>query len=180
MQLSVDSLDDPHFPSRGSYVRGVLGEARRDLSSPAAFRYATGTGYQALHLGPHVLLLGADVYSTLDSFAPAFQAPTQGGFLHMTGYSSRSLQGQEALEGKAIYYYRQHHPLAPFGETVVYGLGFEMGQVYAGPIRQDAGRERYCVSALVGASSYLGPVYLAHGRNFEGGGVTYFFLGNPF
>jgi NTE family protein len=180
LQLTVDSLDDPHFPSRGSYVRGALGEARRDLSSVAAFRYATGAGYQALHLGPHVILLGADVYSTLDSYAPVFQAPRQGGFLHMTGYPSGAFQGQEALAGKVIYYYRQRHPLAPFGETMVYGVALEMGQVYAGAIRQDAGREHYSASLLVGASSYIGPVYLAHGRNFEGGGVTYFFLGNPF
>jgi hypothetical protein len=133
-----------------------------------------------MHYGPHVLLLGADVYSDLDTFAPAFQAPRLGGFLHMTGYSGGAFQGQEALAGKLIYYYRQKNPLAPFGETVVYGAAFEMGQAFAGPIRQDAGQERYSASVLAGASSYLGPVYLAHGRNFEGGGVTYFFLGNPF
>lgn len=179
-QLAVDSLDDPHFPSQGSYLRGVVGEARRDLNSPPAFRYGAGSAYQAVHAGPHVLIAGVDVYSTLDTFAPSFQAPHQGGFLHLTGYHSNALSGQESLAGKLIYYYRQRHPLAPFGETVVYGLALESGQVYAGPIRQDAGQERYSASLLVGASTYIGPLYFAHGRNFEGGGTSYFFLGNPF
>ena len=179
-QVAVDSLDDPHFPSQGTYLRGTAGEARRDLSSPAAFRYGTGSAYQAVHAGPHVLIAGVDIYSTLDTFAPSFQAPHEGGFLHMTGYHSNALSGQEALAGKLIYYHRQRHPLAPVGETVVYGAALEMGQVYAGPIRQDAGQQRYSASLLVGASTYIGPLYFAHGRNFEGGGTSYFFLGNPF
>jgi NTE family protein len=179
-QLALDSLDDPHFPSTGHYLKATAGEARTDFMSAPVYRFAGGGGYQAFHAGPHVALLGAEISSHWDSFTPVFAEPNLGGFLRLTGYHPGAFRGQELALGRLIYYYRVKRPLAVFGETLIFGTALELGQVYSGTIRQDAGRERASLSLLFGMRTVLGPLYLAHGRNAEGGGASYFFLGSPF
>jgi hypothetical protein len=55
-----------------------------------------------------------------------------------------------------------------------------MGDSWPDSSRASFSLLKYSAALLLGLNTALGPVYLGHGRNFEGGGVTYFYLGNPF
>jgi NTE family protein len=179
-ELIIDTLDEPHFPSSGSYLQAGYHEARGSLQGDPAYRVASATGDQALSLGANTVVLGFDGTGSLGSSLPFFEAPSLGGFLRLSGYAPDAFQGNEALLGRLVYYYRISHPLAIFGDRICLGFSLEAGQVWDSSNDVALSGLKSSAAVLLGLNTALGPVYLAHGRNPEGGGATYFYLGNPF
>jgi NTE family protein len=178
--LRVDMLDDPHFPSSGSFLTAYWREARQSLSGDPDYRYLNVTGDQAISFGNHTVVPGFALVSGLGSSLPFFEAPSLGGFLHLGGYAAGQFNGSEALLGRLVYYYQIRRPLNVLGDRICLGFSMEEGASFPVASETRLDQMKASLTLILGLKTAIGPVYLAHARNGEGGGATWFYLGNPF
>ena len=116
----------------------------------------------------------------MDTDTPFFETNTTGGFLRVSGYTTGQFSGRESAFGRFIYYYNFRNPGSAFSDRMILGFSLEAGRAFDNGLVLDSGNLKYSSAVLVGINTVIGPAYLAHGFNFEGGGVSYFYLGNPF
>jgi NTE family protein len=177
--LIVDSLDHPHFPSQGGYLRAQVLEARGSLQGPSAYDLARVGLHQAFSRGRLMLLLGGEWQHSFGTNLPFYEQAQLGGFLRLGGYRPGHFVGQEAWLGRVLLAWRQSRPEALVAKTLLYGVSLEAGEAGSQPWAGSGG-EAYSAAAYIGLSTVLGPLYLAHARNPQGSGVSYVYLGNPF
>jgi len=177
--LVVDTLDDPHFPSHGTYFSAAARDARGSVEGPSAYDVAQAGLHQAFSAGRLVLLLGGELASSFGQSLPVFEQSTLGGFMRLSGYREGQFSGDEEWLGRALLLWRQPHHGDLLVKTTVMGVSVEAGKAGQRPWNSwdDA---HGSASVYVGLDTPLGPFYLAHARNPEGGGVSYVCLGNPF
>jgi NTE family protein len=177
--LVVDTLDDPHFPSHGTYLRAAVSEARASLQGPSVYDAAQAGLHKAFSRGRLVLLLGGELASSFGQALPIFEQSSLGGFMRLGGYRDGQFSGDEEWLGRALLLWRQPHPGALIAKTTAIGVSVEAGK--AGERPWDSWDGTHSSAAVyLGLDTPLGPFYLAHARNPEGGGVSYVCLGNPF
>jgi NTE family protein len=177
--LTVDTLDDPHFPAHGTYLRAQAMDARGSLTGPSNYDVARVGLHQAFSAGRLLLLLGGELQDSFGGSLPFYEQAQLGGFLRLGGYRPGRFSGDELWLGRALLAWRQPHPGAILAKTVLYGVSFEAGETGTEPW-QPGGTEAYSAAAYIGLDTLLGPLYFAHARNPEGSGVSYVYLGNPF
>jgi NTE family protein len=177
--LVVDTLDDPHFPSKGTYLNAGVTDARGSVVGPSAYDVARAALHQAFSRGRLVLLLGGELVSSFGEALPVFEQGSLGGFMRLGGYREGQFSGDEEWLGRALLLWRQPHPGALIAKTTAIGVSVEAGNTGIRPWDSFAGTHG-SAAAYLGLDTPLGPFYLAHARNPEGGGVSYVCLGNPF
>jgi NTE family protein len=177
--LTIDSLDDPHFPAHGTYLRAQAVDARGSLSGPAAYDLARVGLHQAFSAGCVMLLVGGELQRSFDGGLPLYEQAQLGGFLRLGGYRPGRFSGDEDWLGRVLLAWRQPRPAALVAKTVLYGVSVEAGETGTEPW-QPGGTPAYSAAAYIGLDTVIGPLYLAHARNPEGSGVSYVYLGNPF
>jgi NTE family protein len=177
--LTVDSLDDPHFPSQGSYLRAQVLDARGSLQGPSAYDLARVGLHQAFSRGRLLLLVGGEWQHSFGTALPFYEQAQLGGFLRLGGYRPGHFVGEEIWLARALLAWRQPRPGALLAKTLLYGISLEAGEAGSQPWAGGGG-EAYSAAAYIGLSTLLGPFYLAHARNPQGSGVSYVYLGNPF
>jgi NTE family protein len=129
----------------------------------------------------HTLLTSLTVQSALNSEAPLQNSYPLGGFLNLSGFAPDELSGQHTGIARLIYYYQLRNAgLGEFRMPIYVGGSLEGGNAWE--TRGDInGRSMLLAgSLLVGADTYLGPLYLAYGQAEGGHHSFYLYLGHRF
>jgi NTE family protein len=179
--LAYNRLDSFNFPRRGTQAEAVWMIPRTELGSDFSGNGLTLNWLSAATLGRHTFLAGLTVQSVLASEAPLQNSYALGGFLNLSGYAADELSGQHTGLARLVYYYRLAGTgLGEFHMPLYAGFSLEAGNAWA--IKSDiSGRTLiYAGSLLVGADTYLGPIYLACGQAEGGHRSLYLYVGHKF
>jgi NTE family protein len=178
-QLTYDQLDNVNFPTSGALFLGSWYASLNSLGATEQYSQADFKYTQALFsYRAHTLTLGASGGTTYNGQAPPYDQFTLGGFLNLSGYLTGQFAGQDFAFARAVYYYRLYQ-LPPIADGVFLGGSLEAGNVYDRFDSTSSTGLLYSGSIFVGAETLLGPLYIAYGQAFQGGGTFYIFLGRP-
>jgi NTE family protein len=179
--FSYNRLDNFNFPHRGTAVNVIWMIPRTELGSDFSGNGLVVSWLSAKTIARHTFLAGLAFQSTLSNEAPLQNTYALGGFLNLSGYAAEELYGQHTGIARLIYYYRLADTgLGEFHMPLYAGFSLEAGNAWA--TRSDiSGRTLiYAGSILVGAETYLGPIYLAYGQAEGGRHSLYLSLGHKF
>ena len=173
----ADELDSFNFPRKGYLAKAEWIGSRDGLGADDDFDQIRLQGTVAKSWGPHTLLGALSYESTISGQAPIQSLFRAGGFLNLSGFNSNELSGQHYAR-IATSYYRQlgHSAFLP----LYAGISFELGNVFEN--RDDIGFSDSLLagSVFIGADTFIGPVYIAHGRAEGSNSAFYIYLGRGF
>jgi len=176
LQLGVDTMDSPYFPTQGQYARLRYQLFDESLGGDDDFQQVLGEWTAAYSKERNVFLVHARAGYTLDSDAPIYGYQLLGGFLNLSGYDRYELSGQHLGYGYVGFLRR----LNAFSSLVPVYLG---GTLEAGNVWQrssDFGRSWIGSGSLfLGMDTILGPLYLGVGLA-ENDHQNFFYLGIPY
>jgi NTE family protein len=179
--FSYNRLDSFNFPRRGTAVDTYFLLPREELGSDYSGKSLLFNWLTAISFDRHTVLTGLTVLSALDSDAPLQSSYPLGGFLNLSGYANEELSGQHTGLARLVYYYRLGSAgLGNYTTQLYTGFSLEAGNAWASKSDISAGSLIYAGSLLVGAETYLGPLYLAYGRAEGGKQSLYLYLGHKF
>ena len=126
-RLSLDEFDNAYFPRSGNKGTAEYSWAREDFGSDSDFDQLRLRFAQAFSWGRNTLVAAARYDTTLEGTAPIESQFRAGGFLQLSGYQPRELNGQH-FGGVALVYYRL---LADIKLAPTYGgFSLEYGNVW--------------------------------------------------
>jgi NTE family protein len=129
----------------------------------------------------HTLLTGVTIQSALNSEAPLQNSYPLGGFLNLSGFAPDELSGQHTGLARLIYYYELGSTgLGEFRMPLYVGGSLEAGNAWAARSEISGRSLLFAGSLLIGADTYLGPLYLAYGQAEGGHHSVYLYLGHKF
>ncbi len=178
---SYNRLDNFSFPLRGTAADVIWLIPRTELGSDFSGNGLLAGWLSAKTFDRHTFLAGVTIQSALDSEAPLQSSYPLGGFLNLSGYAENELAGQHTGLVRLIYYYRLGSAgLGALHMPLYTGFSLEAGNAWA--TRGDISGRTLIIagSLLVGAETYLGPLYLAYGRAEGGHQSLYLYLGHKF
>ena len=174
-------LDNFDFPHRGTTVDVIFALPREELGSDFSGKGLLVNWLTAKSFGRHTFLTGLIIQSVLDSDAPLQNSYALGGFLNLSGYADGELSGQHTGLARLVYYYRLGGAgLGNFTTQLYTGFSIEAGKAWANRGEINGHSLLYAGSLLVGAETYLGPLYLAYGQAEGGHHSLYLYLGHKF
>ncbi len=174
-----DQLDDPDFPRSGSAVNVEAFSAHTPSSDGSRYQRWGVDGVIAFTHGDHTLRLSTRwtrINAGTDSLADVVGV---GGLFNLSGYQPGQFLGREVLQGAAAYYRRLLPLPQPFGNGLFAGVSLEVARI-DDPVGSAQARMQRTGSALfLGASTALGPAFLALGMAPGGNRTLYVYLGRP-
>jgi NTE family protein len=179
-RLRSDTLDNAHFPTRGS--RGDLRwtASREDLGADADFD-ALEVDLETHWTRGRSTLQAAVSYATMNEVTGAAQDLfSLGGFLRLSGVESGALNGPHAALARLVYRRRVGSTVGGIFDVPVYlGTSLEVGNVWQS--RRDISLDSALVngSLFVGLNTYIGPLFVAAGFAEGGEANLYLFIGAP-
>ena len=179
--FSYNRLDNFNFPNRGTAIDLIWNIPRTELGSDFSGNGLMANWLSAKTIARHTFLASFTIQSTLSSEAPLQNSYALGGFINLSGYAADELSGQHTGLARLIYYYRLASAgLGEFQMPLYAGFSLEAGNAWA--TRSDISGKTliYAGSLLLGAETYLGPVYLAYGQAEGGRHSLYLLLGHKF
>ena len=176
-RLSLDTLDNVNFPTRGNKGRVDLIAARKSLGSDSSFNQALLSYSQAYSWGRNNIVAAFSLNATQNDNAPLESKFCMGGFLHLSGYQPCQLVGQDSGLLNAVYYRR----IANSKLLKAYlGGSIEYGNVWQERDDVSFSNGLFNGSLFVGADTPIGPVYLGAGFGEGGHYSGFLYLGSPF
>jgi len=174
----VDQFDNMNFPREGYFALVDYRGYREALGSDADYDHLVGFLGLAGTRGKSTLLTMARVYSALGSDSPEIY--DMGGLFDLSGVPAGSVTGQYG--GNVAVVLLHHIADLPIGVGNGVYIG---GSVEAGNLWAEAGEASFSdlifsASAVVGADTIFGPVYLALGISDTGDDALYFYVGRTF
>lgn len=181
-EVDWDSLDNAQFPTRGTHVnfdyetfRTVLGG---DVSGEVVRLVADWVPDWGMSTGRYHLLLGVRASSALDN-TNFFETQTfLGGFLNLSGYTERSLYGNQSALGRAVLYRRTGSLDKLFSTPIFIGMSLEAGNTWRSKSDVRVDSLVYAGSIFAGVQSPLGPVFLGIGHAAGGHTAVYLTFGS--
>ncbi len=173
----VDEFDSANFPRKGYLARAEWIGSRDGLGADDKFDQVLLDGTIAKSWGPHTVLGSLSYNATVSGTAPIQNLFRAGGFLSLSGFNSNELSGQHFARAAGIYYRK----LGDNAFLPLYaGVSLELGNVFEN--RGDIGvsDSLYAGSVFLGADTFIGPVYIAHGRAEGSNSAFYIYLGRGF
>ena len=173
-EATIDTLDTVVFPLRGYYLdlryrkfdRAVgLSSVREAISVDTNLPVSLGryTANFSLRAG------SADAQGR-------FQL---GGLFNLTGTRVGEVAGDRGVLLRSLVF-RNISDLVDLKMPTYFGLSLEAGDAVPRGSDIDLGRLKYAASLFVGIESFLGPIFFAAGRTFNGGGSgVYLYWGRP-
>lgn len=182
LKLSLDTLDNIHFPHYGSFGTANVVLSRKGLGADDSYERFSVDWFGAHTWGRGTVVTGLEFGTTRDEDAPFYDQFTLGGFLNLSGYGSNELRGQNYGLIKLAYYHRVWGSLTSIMEGVpVYtGISLEAGNVWDDLDNADIDSMLIAGSVFIGADTPVGPLYLAAGHGEGGRASLYFYLGRTF
>jgi NTE family protein len=177
-----DSLDNAQFPTSGAHINLYYDMYRPFLGGRANDDVARLVADWVPDLWPtdgrYRLLLGVRASSSLDN-KPYFESQGfLGGFLNLSGYSERSLYGNQTALARAVLYRRTGRMDAIFSTPVYIGASLEAGNTWhdKSDVRLDS--LIYAGSMFLGIQTPLGPLFLGYGYAQGGHNSIYLTFGS--
>ncbi|MDG2537078.1 patatin-like phospholipase family protein [Dyella jiangningensis] len=177
-----DSLDNAQFPSRGAHINLYYDMYRPFMGGRVTDDVARLVADWVPDLWPtdgrYRLLLGVRASSSLDN-KPYFESQGfLGGFLNLSGYSERSLYGNQTALARAVLYRRTGKMDAIFSTPVYIGASLEAGNTWhdKSDVRLDS--LIYAGSMFLGIQTPLGPLFLGYGYAQGGHNSVYLTFGS--
>ena len=175
LRLSVDTLDNVAFPSRGwrGFAYGRM--SRTALGADSDFEQYGFSAMRAGSSGRHLFNVLAYYEGTPNDDAPLQNLFTLGGFARLSGFSEDQFAGQHAGLLRGAYMYDLD---TGFVDTYV-GATAEFGGVWQD--RDDISYDNsiFAGSLFLGVDTVIGPVFLGYGHGEGGNNGIYLFLGKP-
>ena len=179
--FSYNRLDNFNFPRHGTAADVVWMIPRTELGSDYSGNGLLVNWLTAVTRQSHTLLTGLTVQSALNSEAPLQNSYPLGGFLNLSGFAPDELSGQHTGLARLIYYYELGSSgLGQFRMPLYVGGSLEAGNAWATRSEISGRSLLFAGSLLVGADTYLGPLYLAYGQAEGGHHSVYLYLGHKF
>jgi NTE family protein len=179
--FAYDRLDSFNFPRKGTSADLSLMISRTELGSDSDGKGLAANVITAFSKWRHTILAGLSVQTSLDSDALLQNRYSLGGFLNLSGFAQDELSGQHTGLARLIYYYELGSTgLGEFRMPLYIGGSMEAGNAWESKGDISARTLVYAGSLLIGAETYLGPVYLAYGVAEEGQRSIYLYVGHKF
>ena len=172
-----DSLDSISFPRSGWSGRFGYRYASKPLGASIDFQQTELGGNFALTRAKNTFLLSLDLGYSFDNEAPIERWFQLGGLGRLSGLIPDQLSGRQ-MGLFTLAYYRRLNEIDILPAYA--GITLETGNVWNYSDEISFGSLRYSGSIFVGATTPLGPIYLAWGYSDNGDSTVYFYLGNPF
>ncbi|MEE9292831.1 MAG: patatin-like phospholipase family protein [Acidobacteriota bacterium] len=179
-KITIDQLDNAHFPREGGRAEAKLLLSRESLGADQAYDKLEVRTVYADSFGRHTFL-GALAFGTdLGSDIPFYDEFRLGGFLNLSGLPRDRLQG-DVSGNLAMIYYREIGRVNPnLGGGVYVGASLEAGNVWDDVGSAGFSDLRYAGLVFMGAETLMGPLYLGYGLSEGGEDSFYLFLGQLF
>lgn len=182
LKISLDTLDNVHFPHYGSFGTANVVLSREGLGADDSYERFSIEWFGASTWGRGTVVTGFEFGTTHDEDAPIYDQFALGGFLNLSGYGSDELRGQNYGLIKLAYYHRVWGNLTSLiaGMPVYTGISLEAGNVWDDIDNADIDSMLIAGSVFIGADTPVGPLYMAAGHGEGGRASLYFFLGRTF
>jgi NTE family protein len=169
--LTIDQIDSPSFPRRGTFARLAGAFSREAFGADCPHDRVKLDLRSAVTVAENTLSASVEYGSSLGSDLPTHEQFELGGFRRLSGLAKGELRGPYLGLAELSYYRRLVKLPGPVGSGVYAGASLEAGNVWER--REDAalGDLRLAGSVFVGANTVVGPVYLALGLA-DGGSVS--------
>jgi len=175
LKLSIDTLDNVVFPSKGTRAGVYWKVSREALGADQDFDQAGFSVASATRRGRHRFNVLAYFETTPDDDAPVQDYFRLGGFGQLSGFNTNQLAGQHAalLRGGYFYDLQTDYVDTYFGGTL------EAGNVWQTRDDIDLSDPIVAGSVFLGADTPVGPLFLGYGRAEGGNDAWYLSLGKP-
>lgn len=175
-----DSLDEAGFPRHGGLGSASLFSARRNLGSDVAYDRLALSWSQAFSRGPHTLLAGVELGTSLNTRLPFYDQFTLGGPFRLSGFRTDALRGQKLALLKLRYMRRIGQGIGGLADRLYVGASLEDGRVWSDRSGYSLARLHGAGSLFLAANTPLGPLYLIYGHGEGGNNAYYLTLGKIF
>ncbi len=173
-----DTLDSVNFPTKGARLSLDLERYYSVMGADVEGEVARVTADWAQAWGRYHLLLGARLSSALDDENFFQTQDFLGGFLNLSGFEERALFGNQSALARAVLYRRTGNTSRLFSLPMFVGASLETGNAWQSKDDVDPDDLIIAGSVFVGFSTWLGPMFLAYGRNDEDQGSWYLTFGS--
>ncbi len=180
-RFAYDTLDSVFFPRTGQQFNVQWNIEEEKFGADTEGNRVSAEWLMARTMGRYIILLSADVGSSLSNNSPAHDYFTLGGFLNLSGVATGSIAGPHYGIARAVLYRQVGRGGSGVLQLPSYvGISLEAGNVWNR--RSDASFEslRHDGSLFFGADTPIGPVYLAGGLDDRRKTAFYLFLGRSF
>jgi NTE family protein len=178
--LTLDTLDDASFATRGTYGRISLIASREEAGASTNYTRLEGEWYKPLRFGKNTIVPRLIGSVKLSGDIPLYDQVPLGGFLNLSGLSSGSLFGENAAVAEVVYF-RRLLELTPGIVPGIYGgFSIEAGEVW-GESNGFSLRDAHLAGSLFfGADTLMGGLTLGVGLVDDGNAAVYLQLGPLF
>ncbi|GAB2795942.1 patatin-like phospholipase family protein [Dyella kyungheensis] len=180
--IDWDSLDNAQFPSRGAHInldyewyRPWLGG---NVNADVVKLNADWVPDFGMADSRYHLLLGLRASSTLNNENFFETQGFLGGFLDLSGYPERSLNGNQSALARAVLYRRTGKMDALFSTPIYIGASLEAGNTWQSKSQVRLDSLIYASSLFLGIQTPLGPLFLGYGYAQGGHNSVYLTFGS--
>ncbi len=173
LDLTIDQIDSVNFPRNGLLAFARYYDALPGLGSDDDYRRLDIQTVAAESIGRHSLVGLLTGASALGGTLPPTERLYLGGLFNLSGLPPGEVSGSYGGVATLLYLYRLGR-LPNFGEGIYLGASAEAGNAWERSSDASLSDLRYSFSLLVGADTFIGPVYL--GQGFTSGGKDSFYL----
>jgi NTE family protein len=180
--LSIDTYDQPFFPTRGLKLDVTHFDAMRVASNAPGFspysRSEARFGAAWSHNG-FTYLAGLEGGTALKGTLPLADAFTLGGPRRMSGFARDQMLGGDYMFGRLETQYRLNFRSPLYGLSLIAGVSAEAGRMDKVLTATSLSGWQRSFGAYIAANTFLGPVYLGVADAKNGTGRFYLFIGSP-
>lgn len=182
--LRYDTLDDPFFPTSGSFLYADYDLQRDTMGADSNFERWRAIGLTAFSFGTdakNTVILSAKTGQSIDAVNSPQNYFQLGGLFNLSGLSHNFFSGRQMAFAMAQYQRRlSETSVLPLDLPIYAGASIEGGQLWSD--RSDIGSSDFITagSLYFAIDSPLGPLYLAYGRTETDQDGIYLSLGWPF
>jgi len=175
-----DTRDRPAIPRHGSALSLRATFSRDGLGATESYDRVEAGAAHFFGRGRHTAYFALAGGTSLGSQIPVYDEFVVGGLFSLGGYSEGEIRGQYSLGGSVGYHFRLLSLPSGFGEGVY--VGVELDGANAWPTSQAISISDllYGVTAILGADTIAGPLFLAYGHGQGGHDRIYLTLGRSF
>lgn len=175
--LIYDTLNDLHFPTRGSLLDLGVTRSSSTFGADIGFTQYELAAVTSATRGQWTVVGRGLVGVSSSNELPISDQFRLGGFGKISGRPFGSLLGEQA----ALFSISGQRRMADLQLLPIYaGASIEAGNTWRDRSDMSLGDLRFGGSLYLGIDSFLGPVYLSAGLDDDSNQSVYFIVGNPF
>lgn len=180
--LSIDTYDQPFFPTRGIRLEATYFDAehvRKTTTGLETYARAEARLGGAISQGRWTLLGGLEGGTATKGGLPITDSFALGGPRRLSGFAVDQLLGGRYAFGRAEAQYRLSFASPLYGLTLLGGVMAEAGRMEKPFTETNLTGWQRSLSVYIAANTFLGPVYLGVADAKNGKGRFYLFIGTP-